>query len=140
MNVFWFLMVFLVLDILINIFTRKVVKFLGLDFLFIGSWLAGVKYGFVPGVIVALVLLFEHSAIMLKKTRYIFPSLPVQILAVFLGYHFGFDYFVFSLLIYQATNSLLMLLIKAFGPRFVVFVILNTVFNIFIFRAVSILL
>ena len=83
---------------------------------------------------VSLILLIEHSLFFLGKSRFILLSFPVQIMAVFLGYYLGVNYFLVSLVVYQLGNLLIMALIKAVGPRFVVFLFFNSVFSLVLFR------
>ena len=134
MNVLIFVLVLFALDVLLNFFTRSFVKMLGMDLLFIGSWFAGVEYGVGPGILISILLLIEHTLFFMGKGRFIILSLPVQILAVFLGHFLGMNYFLLSLVVYQLGNVLTMFLIKAIGPRFAIFLFFNTIFNLVLFK------
>ena len=134
MSILAFLLIILLLDVFINLFTKSFVKILGMDFLFVGSWLAGIEFGIFPGILISVILLFEHSLFFLGKSRFILFSFPVQILAVFLGFYLGADYLLLSLIIYQLGNLVIMALIKAIGPRFIIFLFFNTVFSLVMSR------
>lgn len=136
MSILMFLLIFLALDVLINIFTKNFVKMLGMDFLFLGSWIAGMEFGIVPGVLISLILLVEHSLFFIGKSRFILLSFPVQILAVFLGFYLGTDFFLLSLVLYQLGNFLIMYIMKAIGPKFVIFLFFNSVFSLVLFKFV----
>ncbi|OGI16042.1 hypothetical protein A3K63_02085 [Candidatus Micrarchaeota archaeon RBG_16_49_10] len=137
MGAFLFLLLFLVLDVGINLLTKNTVKFLGFDFLFFASWLAGVKYGLWPAILISLLLLAEHTIFFLGKGRFILLSFPAQLIAVLMGHYLGVGYFTISLVAYQVANLSLMMLVNAFGPGFVLFLAFNTIFNLILFRVYS---
>jgi len=130
MEIFIFASIFLGLDILFNILSSRVFKFLGIDLLFFASWITGINYGIKEGLFLSFILVLEHSILHLNKSRLIVLSIPSQISAVLLGYFLGPTHFLTSLLIYQLINTLIMLLVGGFGPFFVLFLISNTLFNI----------
>jgi hypothetical protein len=132
MNILVFTLIFLVLDLVMNLLSLKVTKLLGIDFLFFASWLAGINYGIFPGIIVSLLLLAEHTILHLNKSKYIGFSLPSQLSAVLLGYFLGQGGFIISLIIYQVINTLLMVFIGGFGIFFFIFLVVNTIFNLFV--------
>jgi hypothetical protein len=125
---------FLVLDVVINLLSVKLLKFLGIDFLFFASWLAGVNYGLGSGIVVSLVLLAEHTFIHFRKSKYIALSFPAQFAAVLLGNFLGTGGFFISLAVYQVINTLLMLVIGGMGAFFLTFLTINSIFNVLLYR------
>ncbi len=125
---------FLVFDVVLNLVTGKLLKFLGIDFLFLASWLAGINYGIGSGIIVSIILLVEHALLHPSKTNFILFSFPSQIGAAVLGHILGMSGFWISLVVYQVINSALMLITGGFGMLFVVFVVVNSVFNVIAYR------
>ncbi|MBD3155722.1 MAG: hypothetical protein GF368_03635 [Candidatus Aenigmarchaeota archaeon] len=134
MHVLIFTVVFLVLDVLINLISLRTFKLLGIDFLFFASWLAGINYGIGPGIVVSLVLLAEHTFIHFRKSKYIALSFPAQIISVVSGYFLGVNGFFISLGIYQVINSGLMLIVGGLGPFFLNFLVINSAFNVILYR------
>ena len=134
MHIVIFVLMFLALDTVINLISKKTLKLLGIDFLFFASWLAGINYGIIPGIIVSLILLGEHTLLHAGKSRFIVFSFPAQMAAVILGYVLGIGGFWLSLVVYQILNSILMLIIGGLGPFFVIFLVVNSLFNIVLYR------
>jgi len=134
MNIIFYIAIFLSLDIMLNLLSNKVFKILGLDFLFLASWLAGINYGIGPGIIVSVILLVEHSLLHPSKSQFILFSFPAQIGAVLLGKFLGMSGFFISLVVYQIINSSLMLITGGFGMFFVAFLVINTIFNVIMFK------
>ena len=134
MNIAVFILIFLGLDTIMNILSKKVIKLLGIDFLFFASWLAGITYGIAPGIVISVILLAEHTFLHMTKSRFIAFSFPAQFVAVILGHVLGTGGFVVSLVVYQAINSVLMLIIGGLGPFFVIFLVVNSVFNVVVYR------
>ncbi len=134
MHILLFILMFLVLDVLVNFLSLKLLKILGIDFLFFASWLAGINYGIGAGIVVSLILLAEHTLIHFRKSKYIALSFPAQIGAVLLGYYLGTSGFFVSLGAYQVINTGLMLIIGGLGPFFLNFLVINTVFNVVLYR------
>ncbi|NCO97393.1 MAG: hypothetical protein GW780_05105 [Candidatus Aenigmarchaeota archaeon] len=129
-----FMLLFLGLDIALNLLTKKLIKFLGIDFLFLASWLAGINYGIIPGIVVATVLLAEHSLLHPSKSQFILFSFPAQLIAVLLGYFLGMNGFGISLVAYQIVNTGIMFATGGFGPLFVAFLVVNSLFNVIVYR------
>ncbi|MBL7170123.1 MAG: hypothetical protein ISS48_03825 [Candidatus Aenigmarchaeota archaeon] len=134
MHVIIFTLIFLALDAVMNVLSAKLLKFLGIDFLFFASWLAGINYGIGPGIVVSLILLGEHALLHMTKSRFIAFSFPAQIGAVLLGHFLGMSGFFISLVVYQVVNTVLMLIIGGLGPFFVTFIVVNSVFNVVLHR------
>ena len=130
MNIILYTLFFLVLDSVLRKITLKTIKFSGLDFLFFASWMTGINYGISQGVIVSFILLIWHAFLRPSKAQYIMFSLPAQISAVALGYFFGLENFAISLIVYQFLNFVLILITGGFGMHFIIFLALNTFFNL----------
>lgn len=129
-----FLLIFLSLDVALNILSKKTFKMLGIDFLFFSAWLGGWNYGILKGMIVGLVLLIEHGLFYPSRIQYILISFPSQMIASILGYFLGIPSFYTSLVAYQLLNTFIMAIFGGFGPNFAVFVLLNSLFNILTYR------
>ncbi|PIU23157.1 MAG: hypothetical protein COT13_04540 [Chloroflexi bacterium CG08_land_8_20_14_0_20_45_12] len=134
MQILLFTLIFLLLDVAMNLISLKVTKLLGMDFLFFASWLAGMNYEVSQGIVVSLVLIAEHSMLHMRKSKFIGFSLPAQIGAVLLGHFLGAGWFFGSLIIYQVINTGLMSIIGGIGLRFGIFLVVNTLFNILVYN------
>lgn len=133
-----FIIIFLVLNVMTDI-VSKVSKFKGIDFLLIASWIAGVKYGIGGGIVTALIMTIEHAFLNPHIARYIIFSMPSQILAAVLGNILGPAWFLVTLIAYNISTILIMIITEGAGARFVGFLIVNAIFNLFIYRIVMLL-
>lgn len=127
-----FSLIFVVLDIVldvISIFT----KIPGLDFLFFAPWLAAPIYGLSNALILAFVLFITHVIAHLAIAHLMLSALPAQVLAVVLGRSLGIGGFWTTLPVYYVVSTAIIILFGGLGGRYVLFLIINSVFNILLF-------
>ena len=128
-----FSLVFVVLNFVLDLFSKKVLHIDGTDFLFFAPWLAGIKFGVYEGVILAAVILVVHAFMHMRIARFILLSFPTQILAVFMGYFFGVGGFWVTLVVYYSASSVITALLGGLGGGYALFLLANSITNIVAF-------
>lgn len=125
-----FSLVFIVLNFVLDLFSKKVLHIDGTDFLFFAPWLAAIKFGVYEGVILAVVILVLHAFMHMKIARFILLSFPTQLLAVFMGYFFGLEGFWVTLVVYYFASSVITGLLGGLGEGYFMFLLVNSITNI----------
>jgi len=120
---------FVGLNIVSDIVHLKLRSIHGIDFLFFAPWLAASLYGMYEGIILALILVVVHALFNLHLAVYELASFPAQLVAVFLGNTMGLVSFWISLIAFLAVSSVIVILLRGFGGRFFIFLLIALVFN-----------
>lgn len=125
-----FSLVFIVLNFVLDLFSKKVLHIDGTDFLFFAPWLTAIKFGIYEGIILAIVILVVHAFMHMRIARFILLSFPTQILAVFMGYFFGLEGFWVTLVVYYFASSVITALLGGLGGGYLMFLLANSITNI----------
>lgn len=128
-----FSLVFIALNFVLDLFSKKILHIDGTDFLFFAPWLAGIKFGVYEGLILAAVILVMHSFMHMRIARFILLSFPTQVLAVFFGYLFGLEGFWVTLVIYYFASTVITRLLGGLGGGYFLFLLANSITNIVAF-------
>lgn len=128
-----FSLVFIVLNFVLDLFSKKILHIDGTDFLFFAPWLAAIKFGVYEGVVLAVVILVLHTFMHMRIARFIALSFPTQILAVFMGYFFGLGGFWVTLVVYYFASSVVTGLLGGLGGGYFLFLLANSITNIVAF-------
>ena len=128
-----FSLVFIVLNFVLDMFSKKVLHTDGTDFLFFAPWLAAIKFGIYEGVILAAIVLGIHSFMHMRIARFIVLSFPTQILAVFMGYFFGLEGFWVTLVAYYSVSTAITGLLGGLGGGYFMFLLANSLTNVITF-------
>jgi hypothetical protein len=124
-----FSLLFIGLNTAVDAINLKINVLHGIDFLFFAPWLAGAIYGLYQGIILAVALLALHILFNLSIAIYQVASFPAQAVAVFLGNTMGLGGFWISVLLFFVVSSIIVFLLRGFGGRFLMFLIVAIVFN-----------
>ena len=133
-NLLIFSLIFVGMNFLLDAASRKI-RMDGIDFLFFAPWLAAIKFGIYPGIILAGIILFSHMVMHLRIARYILLSFPAQVIAVLFGYYFGISGFWVALVLYHLISGIITALLGGLGGRYFIFILLNIVTNVATFFA-----
>lgn len=128
-----FSLIFIVLNFVLDLFSKKILHIDGTDFLFFAPWLAGIRFGVYEGVILAVVILAIHAFMHMRIARFILLSFPTQILAVFMGYFFGFEGFWVTMVVYYFASTVVTGLLGGLGGMYFMFLLANSITNIVAF-------
>ncbi len=128
-----FSLVFIVLNFVLDLFSKKILHIDGTDFLFFAPWLAAIKFGVYEGVILAVVILVLHAFMHMRIARFILLSFPTQLLIVFMGYFFGLEGFWVTLVVYYLASSVITGLLGGLGEGYFMFFLANSITNIVAF-------
>ncbi len=120
---------FVGLNIVSDIVHLKLRSIHGIDFLFFAPWFAASLYGMYEAIILGLVLLVVHIFFNLHMALYELSSFPAQLIAIFLGSTMGLASFWISLIVFLAVSSGIVILLRGFGGRFFIFLLIALVFN-----------
>lgn len=129
LNFIVFSLIFIAAEIILDIITSKFIRIQGFDFLFFIPWFASIIYNIQGALLLSAILLVIHAIFNPRIMHYILISFPAPISSVFLGSFLGIAGFLPSLIVYFLISSAIMIAAKAFGGRFLMFVLLNFVFN-----------
>ena len=124
-----FSILFISLNIIADLIHYKVRVVHGIDFLFFAPWLAGALYGLQQGIILAGILLALHVVFNIDIALYQVASFPSLAVAIFLGNNMGVRGFWVSLAAYLGVSSVIVLVLRGFGGRFLSFLLAALIFN-----------
>jgi len=125
-----FSLVFIGLNFVLDLFSKKVLHIDGIDFLFFAPWLAGIRFGVFEGLILAIVVLVIHTFMHLRIARFILLSFPAIVLAIVFGYLFGLEGFWIALVVYYLVSSVTTWLLGGLGGGYFMFLLTNSITNI----------
>ena len=125
-----FSLVFIILNFILDLFSKKVLHVDGTDFLFFAPWLAGIKFGIVEGVLLAAVILVIHSIMHIRIARFILLSFPTQVLTVLFGYWFGISGFWIAMVVYYFASTVITWMLGGLGSGYFLFLLANSITNI----------
>lgn len=128
-----FSLIFIILNFVLDLFSKKILHIDGTDFLFFAPWLAGIRFGIYEGIIVAGAILVIHVFMHMRIARFILLSFPTQILAVFFGYLFGLGGFWVTLPVYYFASTVVTWLLGGLGGGYFMFLLVNSITNIIAF-------
>lgn len=126
---------FVILQIVADIFSEKFLKINGIDFLFIGPWLAASVYGIYEGFVLAAALTIIHIFLNLKIAHFILFSSPAQIISVFVGNSLKISGFWIAFPIYTTVSTLTTFASGGMGGKYFIFLLTSIIFNIVLFFA-----
>ncbi|MBI4009659.1 MAG: hypothetical protein HY361_00495 [Candidatus Aenigmarchaeota archaeon] len=113
------------------------IKFLkgchGIDLLFFAPWIFAIKFGFSNALTLGLILMVIHIVFNLHMARFVAFALPAVLLAVIFGNALGVAGFYTALIVYMIASIFTTSFFGGFGPRFVLFLVFGTLFNIGLF-------
>jgi len=135
MAIFLWIVVFGVGNILLNIFTRGKLASTGIDFIVPGIILAAHDGGILWGIVAAITMVGAHFFSALDKLHNapfaLMTSLVTAIGVAFLGGDTIESAKVIGLVLYHVTSAILVfLLYRKLGFRYLLFVLINSVFTI----------
>lgn len=129
LNFIIFSLIFVISEVVLDLITSKYFRIPGLDFLFFAPWVAGFLYNIQDALFLTVAILLIHAIFNPRIMHYILISFPAPISAVFLGGFLGINGFLPSMIVYFVISSAIMIVAKGFGGRFLMFLLLNFVFN-----------
>ncbi len=105
----------------------------GIDLLFFAPWLIAGKLGFSSALTLGFILMAIHIIFNLHMARFVVLALPALLLAVILGGKLGIAGFYTALTVYMIASTVTTTMFGGLGPRFILFLIVGTLFNIGLF-------
>ena len=129
-----FVIIFAGLNLGLGFLRRKLMPgIFGADFLFFAPWLASFQFGFVEGIVTAIILLSTHIITSLEIIQYILFASPAVVLAAYLGSIWQFNGFWPALILYHLISAGLVFASRGFGGKFFIFILFSFIFNIAIY-------
>ena len=135
-----FSLVFIVINFVFGLLTKKFIHLDGVDFLFFAPWLAGIRFGVYEGLILAAVIMIVHSFMHMRIARLILLSFPAVAVTVVMGYYFGLGGFWITLVVYYFVSSVITALLGGLGGGYFMFLLANSITNIVAFFVYQFLL
>ena len=105
----------------------------GIDLLFFAPWLFAFKFGFANAMTLGFILMAIHIVFNLHMAQFVFLTLPAILLAIIIGSILGAAGFYAALIVYMIASAATTTFFGGFGGRFVLFLILGTLFNVGLF-------
>jgi len=105
----------------------------GIDLLFFAPWLFAIKFGFSNALLLGFILMVIHIVFNLHMAQFVFLALPALLLAVILGNTLGIAGFYTALIVYMIVSTVTTTVFGGFGPRFILFLVIGTLFNLGLF-------
>ena len=105
----------------------------GIDLLFFAPWLVAGKLGFSNALTLGFILMAIHIVFNLHMARFVVLALPALLLAVIIGSALGIAGFYTALIVYMIASTVTTTAFGGLGPRYVLFLIVGTLFNIGLF-------
>lgn len=105
----------------------------GIDLLFFAPWLVAGKLGFSSALILGFVLMVIHIMFNLHMAQFVVLALPALLLAVILGSVLGIAGFYTALIVYMIASTVTTTAFGGLGARYILFLIVGTLFNIGLF-------
>ncbi len=121
---------FIVLNFIFDLLAKKLFHINGIDFLFFAPWLAGIRFGYYEGLILAAIILVTHVSLHMRIARFILLSYPAQAVSVIMGHFFGLEGFWVTLVIYYFLSTGLTFLLGGIGGGYFMFLLVNTITNV----------
>ena len=119
---------------ILELFHVKFLKFChGIDLLFFAPWLFAFKFGFFNAMLLGFTIMAIHIVFNLHMAHFVLFALPALVIAIILGEMMGIAGFYISLALFMIASAVTTTMFGGFGPRFVIFLVVGTLFNIGLF-------